>query len=59
MNYGALVLTLGPLWAQSIQLMHSPANRETFKAELVVENDDGLHHRCPRAPGASAKPAGQ
>lgn len=50
---GVLVLTLGPLWAQNIQLLHSPANRETFKAGLVVERDGALLHPCPRAPGAS------
>lgn len=39
MTCGALVFTLGPLWAQSIQLLHSPAKRETSKAGLVVEGD--------------------
>lgn len=59
MTCGALVPTLGPLWAQSIQLLHSPANRETLKAGLVVERDVVLRHPCPRAPGASAKAVGE
>lgn len=51
MTCGALVLTLGPWWAQSIELLHSPANRETFKAGLGVERDVVLLHPCHRAPG--------
>lgn len=59
MTCGASVLTLGPFWAQSIQLLHSPADRETFKAGLVVERDVVLLRPCARAPGASAKAVGK
>lgn len=59
MTCGALVFTLGLLWAQRTQISHSPANRETFKAGRVVERDVVLLHPYRRAPGASTKAAGK
>lgn len=50
-----MVLTVAPLWAQDIQLLHSPANWESFKTAFVVERDVVLLHPDPRASGVYAK----
>lgn len=59
MTCRALGLTVVPLRARSIQLLHSPANWESFKAGFVVERDVVLLHPGPRASGVYDKALGK